>query len=193
MATCRDIVTLGLKQARVIGVNDTPTAGEAEAGMTVLQSLYRSWFDSGEFGFLNDVYKAEDYAAEEQDRITAETGVTITLPTTLSDSSDTYGDGTGQRRAPYELAGIAVVQDSAELSYIWDGSAWVELNSLTLSSTAPLAKYGEAGLAAFFALHYAETFGAPIGPGTKKLADRFISAMRTRRNRANPRAKIEFY
>lgn len=193
MATCRDIVTLGLKQARVIGVNATPTASEADVGMTVLQSLYRSWFDSGEFGFLNDVYKAENYTAEEQDRITAETGVTVTLPTTLSDSSDTYGDGTGQRRAPYELAGVAVVQDGAELSYIWDGSAWVELNSLTLNSTAPLAKYGEAGLAAYFGMHYAEAFGAQIGPGTKKLADRFISAMRTRRNRANPRAKAEFY
>jgi hypothetical protein len=115
------------------------------------------------------------------------------LPTTLSDSSGIYGDGTGQRRAPYELAAIAVVQDGAELSYIWDGSAWVELNSLTLNSAAPLAKYGEAGLAAYFALHYAEMFGSQIGAGTKKLADRFISAMRTRRNRANPRAQAEFY
>ena len=193
MATCRDIVTLGLKQARVVGVSDTPSASEADVGMTVLQSLYRSWFDSGEFGRLTDVYKAADYTAQEQERITAETGVTVTLPTTYSITSGKYGDGTGQRRAPYELAAIAVVKDGAELSYIWDGSAWIELNSLALGDNAPLAKYNEAGLSAFYALHYAETFGAQIGPGTKKLADRFISAMRTRRNRANPRATAEFY
>ncbi len=193
MATCRDIVTKGLKMAKVVGVNATPTASEADLGMDVLQSLYRFWFSSGEFGRMNEVYKEVDYTAKEQDRVTATTGVVITRPVTYQDGSDSYGDGAKARRAPFELAAIEIVQDGAVSSYIWERTAWIELNNLSLNANAPLSHYGDMGLAACFSMHYAETFGAQIGAGQKRLADRFVSAFRIRRNEAAPRTPMEAF
>lgn len=190
--TCRDIITLGLRQAKVIGLTRTPKAHESDIGLDVLQSLYRGWFGAGEFGVLNDVYKAADYTALEQDRVTAETGVTITLPTTYEAVSDAYGDVAGQRRAPRELSAIEIIQDGSVLSYIWERTGWVEINSLTLDANAPLEHYGKGGLAACFAMHYADTFGTQIGAGTKRLADLFKVSMRTRRVSAGKRLAVDY-
>lgn len=193
MATCNDIIALGLRMGRVIGFNETPSAAEADIGMTVLQSLYDGWFIGGEFGQFTQVYKADDYTVEEQDHVTAETGVAVTLPTTFNDSTGEYGDGTGSRRAPYELAAVAVEQDGSETRYVWEGSAWTTLSGKALTDTAPLTKYGEAGLAACFAARYADTFGAAIAPGVAQQARQFMSTMRSRRIAANPRGTAVYY
>ena len=54
--TCRDVVTLDLKQAKLIPVDEVPEDAEASVGMEVLQSLYDSWFTAGEFGVFNPYY-----------------------------------------------------------------------------------------------------------------------------------------
>lgn len=177
MATCRDTVKRGLQMAGVIGVTETPSADESALGLEVLQSLYDSWFESGEFGNLEDVYTATDLTAEEQKRITAPSGVTITLPATL-------GSG-GSLRAPYLLSAVQTVIDGTVTNSIHEHSGWVSLGGLTLSSTAPLSSFGSTGLAACHSVHWCGLFGGQINPGTKLLADRFVSAFRTARNRAH--------
>lgn len=184
MATCREVIALGLKQAGVIPPDESPTAAEAATGLDVLQSLYRGWFSAGEFGSFEEVYTASDRTAQEQERITVEGSVVVTLP-------ESVGDGTA-RRAPYELSAIEVVQSGDVSSYVWERTAWVNVNALTLGDDAPLAHYGQAGLSACFAMHYAEMFGAQIGSGTKRLSDLFKVAFRSRRIAANPRQMATF-
>ena len=189
MATCNDIVSLGLKQAAIIGVSDTPTADEASAGLDVLQSLYDSWFESGEFGNLEDIYSNANVTAEEQQRITAPSGVTVTLPTTIQG-----GNGT---RAPYLLSAVQTVINGVATNSIHEHSGWAALTGLSLSDTAPLAGFGKAGLAACHAVHWTGLFGGSVAPGTKLLADRFVSAFRAARNRAHypsqPPAVVAYY
>ena len=177
MATALDVVTNGLKMAGVLGINDSAEAVEGDLGLDVLQSLYDSWFESGEFGSLADVYVTADTTAEEQQRITAPSGVTITLPSTIGSS--------GNLRAPCLLSAVQTVINGTATSSIHEHSGWVGLNNLTLSSTAPLSSFGAAGLAACHAVHWVGLFGGNISPGTKLLADRFVSAFRTARIRAH--------
>lgn len=177
MATCRDIATRGLQMAGVLGVGEAASASEGELGMEVLQSLYDSWFESGEFGALVDVYKSANATAEEQDRITAPSGVSITLPTTVNTDGDV--------RAPYLLSAVQTVIDGTPTNSIHEHSGWVTLGGLTLNSPAPLSGFGAMGLAACHAVHWSGLFGGQIAPGTKLLADRFVSAFRGARVRSH--------
>lgn len=185
MATCRDIVTRGLQMAGVIGLDETPSASEAELGLEVLQSLYESWIESGEFGRFTDCYSATDLTAEEQQRITVPSGVTVTIP-------DTFGSA-GTLRAPYLLGAIQTVTDGVRATSIYEHEGWVVLEGKTLSDTAPLSGFGSIGLAACHAMHWTGLFGAQISPGTQLLVARFMAAFRSARNAAHPPIPAEFY
>jgi hypothetical protein len=43
MATCLDIITYAMRQARILGAGKDPKAAESEEGMVALQSLYDQW------------------------------------------------------------------------------------------------------------------------------------------------------
>jgi hypothetical protein len=55
-ATCLDIITYAMRQARVLGPGKEPKAAEAEEGMVALQSFYDELVQGGMFGRLEDSY-----------------------------------------------------------------------------------------------------------------------------------------
>lgn len=148
MTTCRDIITQALYRVKVTAVGDEPEAEIAESGLFMLQDVYDSYFASGHFGELNDVYAGADYTALENDRVVSN-GFTITRPTTFEED--------GVLRTIKDLTPLQV--DSAR--FIWEG-AWTPLDGLTLSSAAPLADKGAGGLSCFLAMRWAGTFGGEL-------------------------------
>lgn len=168
MTTCRDIVTLALRQARIVGIGRTPRASEATEGLAALQSLYDSMFADGPLGPFTDVYATEAYTAQENERIIAD-GVTITIPDTIVEN--------GQTRTPKDLTAVIVITDTTQKNYVFSLGRWQVCDSLTLDSTAPLANRDEAGLAALLAMHYSEMFGAELPPMTARRAMDFRGKM----------------
>lgn len=168
MATCRDIVTLGLRQAAIIGLDETPTDGEATHGLKVLQSYYDNLFKSGPLKPLVRKYADADYTANEREHVTAfDAGVTVTIPDTFTDQE------TQKTRAPIELATVVVSTGGSETNYVFSTGAWESASGLTLSSTAPLSGRDEMGLAADFALFFSEAFGGQVGPATLQMGRNF--------------------
>jgi len=164
MTTCRDIVTLALRQARIVGIGRTPRAAEADEGMEALQSLYNSMFSNGPFGPFTEVYATADYTAKENERIIAN-GATITIPDTI-DNYDTV-------RTPADLSAVVVVTDVARKQYVFSLGRWETVHDLTLDSSAPLAERDRTGLAALLAMEYAEMYGAQLTPATTQRGLRF--------------------
>jgi hypothetical protein len=165
MATCRDIVTRALRMTGVLQGDESPDADELRDGLTVLQSLYDSWLVGGMFGRLTDVYEAGDYEALEGQRIYIDSGE-VTLPTEIDDA-----------RKPRDLVAIEAFDDNGRRVWLWDRTAWVQINALTENSDAPLADRGANGLAACLALAYAEEFGAEIKSSAVIQARNFKTAL----------------
>lgn len=180
MATVRDVVTLALRQGRVIGVNGTPTAAEAERGLEAFQAQLNAWVADGMFGRLTDVYLEASDTAKEGRRYRLAAGVTLTIPTIIEGEGGDYGEegeNTSERQ-PLDLSVIeSVTSTGTRTVKLWDRTSWVDLLSLTLESTAPLASRGLAGLAACVAKTYCEMFGRELGPQTAQLARRFEGSL----------------
>jgi hypothetical protein len=183
MTTCRDIVTLALRQARVVGVGRTPRASEADEGMNALQSLYNSMFSKGPLGPFTEVYATEDYTAKEDERIIAD-NATITIPDTI----EVYGE---QDRTPKDLSAVVVITDTTRNQYVFSLGRWEVCHDLTLDSVAPLAERDKTGLAALLAVEYAEMFGASLLPATQMRARRFMGEISGRFSEAKELA--EYY
>jgi hypothetical protein len=171
MTTCRDVITLGLRQARVLGIGREAKAKEADEGLVALRSLYDDMFSSGFLGPFTDIYATSDYTAKENERIIAD-GATITIPDTIEDGSEL--------RVPVDLSAVIVVTDTAQKNYVFSMGRWQVCDGLTLDSEAPLANRGVAGLAALLALTYSEMFGASLQPATGQLAMRFKGSLSNR-------------
>lgn len=167
MATCRTIVTRALRMAGIVDREDDPTAAELRDGMIVLQTLYDGWLTGGMFGRLTDVYEPGDYEAGEGERVFLDTGGTLTLPTEIDND-----------RKPRDLVVIeGFVAGGSRVAYIWDRTAWVQINDLVESDEAPLSNRGENGLAACVALAFADEFGAQVGPGVLMQCRNFKTAL----------------
>tara|TARA_R110000772_G_scaffold89304_1_gene185095 strand:+ start:9791 stop:10384 length:594 start_codon:yes stop_codon:yes gene_type:complete len=196
MATVRDIVKDAFRVAGVIPMGEDPTAAEAEFGLLTLQSMIDSWISNAMFGEWTDVYKTAAYTALEGERVSTTGSPTITRPATYEDGGLEYGDGTGTRRAPKELAAIQVSDATAGtvVTYIFDRTAWVEIETLTLDTTCPLAGYGERGLAANVAVELCSipAFGVQATQGLLRSASAFKTAVRGRRMVTIPVNKAEF-
>jgi len=59
--TCRDIITRGLRKAKVYAAGETPSDDDINDGMDELQNLYEQWISNGMFGRLSDVLTDADY------------------------------------------------------------------------------------------------------------------------------------
>lgn len=164
MTTCREIVTLALRQARIVGIGRTPRAAEADEGMGALISLYNSMFTKGPLGPFTSVYATANYTAKENERIIAD-NVTITIPDTIEEN--------GKTRTPKDLSAVVVITDTTRNQYVFSLGRWEAVHGLTLDSTAPLAERDKFGLAALLAVEYSEMFGASLPPETRARAMRF--------------------
>ncbi len=164
MTTCRDIITLAMRQARIVGMGRVPRASEAGEGMTALQSIYDSMFSDGPLGPFVDVYTTENYTAQENERIIA-VGATVTIPDTIEEYDII--------RAPKDLSAIVTTIDGAQTNRVYSINQWQVCNDLNLDSEPPLANRDEAGLAALLAMYYSEMYGTSLPPMTTRRAMEF--------------------
>ena len=178
MPTCQDVVSHALRLGGVVGIDDIAEAGEGLFAQAELLGMFTGWFEQGMFGTLTDVTKTAAYTANEFERVNAATGITVTLPLTITNDN---------ARAPYDLAAIMVVQDGAAAQWIYD-RAWVRLDTLGLTSICPLSARNMAGLAACLALRITP-FDNKLDPRTNKNAVDFRTSLMLK---ARPQT-VEFF
>lgn len=187
MASCLDIITIAMKQCRVLPSGGVPTAAETEDGMTALQSLYDEWRTGGMFGTLTDYYIADGSTVDAQEgyRYYVASGGTLTPAT--NDYVPQYGDsytecdyasGIGPTRQPRDMALYESVSSTGtQTAKLYDRTGWVDLLGLTSASAAPLSARDTYGLAACLATSggFADLFGAQPGPGVVTLSRHFLT------------------
>ncbi len=189
MPTVRDVITLAMKQARIIAPGEDINADEANDGLLLLQGLYDGWWTGGMFGQLEDVVlSASDEAAPFQ-RIQHPTAAAVTLPTTI-DRDD--GVLPAYDLSPIELFNTTTSTLTRSLFDATRG-AWVNINALTLDSEAPLASRGMDGLAACLALSFAEMFGESLGPMTVRRAALFKTALSMKIGAARTHTEVAWF
>lgn len=204
VATCRDIVTYAMRQARILGVGRTPKGAEAEEGMVALQSFYDELRTNGMFGKLKDTYLTADATAQEGRRYYVPAGVTLTdatndyVPECSDDygcSSDwseddcDYGSSISSTRQPRDLALYEVVKsDGTQTVKLYDRTQWVDLLDLDLDSAAPLASRSAYGLAAALCISggFVSVFGGQPSQTVAALGARFIGGLSAKYGSTHP-------
>lgn len=168
-ATCLDVITYAMRQARIIGLGKEPKAAEAEEGMVALQSLYDEWRTGGMFGGLEDVYLTSDDTAEEGKRYYT-AGYTLTVPTSV------YVDSLGTTRQPRDLTLYESFDGTTQTAKLYDRTAWVDMLGLSLSDIAPMGARNAYGLAACLSTSggFVSAFGAQPGEAVVALARHFL-------------------
>jgi hypothetical protein len=191
-ATCLDIITYAMRQARVLGPGKDPKDAEAEEGLVALQSFYDEMVNGGMFGRLEDSYLTSDDTAEEGKRYLLASGVTLTEPTTIAaeDSTD------GVERQPRDLSLYESVTSTGTRSVrLYDRSAWVDLIDLELSDVAPLSDRGAYGLAAALASSggFIDMFGAQLSPAVLARGKRFLANLSYKLGSTKDRTAAEYF
>jgi hypothetical protein len=201
-ATCLDVVTYAMRQARVLGIGRAPKGAEAEEGMAALQSLYDQLRTGGMFGKLRDVYLTSDATAQEGRRYYVPAGVTLTDATNdyvpqsgvcdydlnsdndpssyATDDCSDYGYYGGSIRQPRDLALYEVVKsDGTQTAKLYDRTQWVDRLDLQLTDIAPLSGRGVYGLAAALCITggFTAAFGGEPSPAVIQLAANFTGSL----------------
>ena len=183
MATCRLIVNSALRKLGRLAAAREPRVADQTDTLAALQGLYGSWVAAGAFGRLTDVVPLTDYVARENERIIRTSAlITVTLPAMVT----SYGEPRpyNEERAAMDARPPrdgAVVQIKDEVggnveTWIYDGTEreWVTIDALQLDKTAPRSGDDPEGLAAVLALEVADMFGADVGAGTMRQANRYL-------------------
>lgn len=187
MFTVRDIVTLAARRGKIVGAGASPTAKEADDGLTTLQGLYEHLFTSGAFGKLTDVLATDAVQAEPWQRIRIDTGGSVVIPDTV--------DGF----PPYDLAPIEVIDTTASpvtrAMYVYEAGVgdWVRLDGLTLNSDAPLATRSKFGLADLLAVFWLESFGGEMPMNIQRGAQAFSRSLMWKLGSDQPIVASEYY
>jgi hypothetical protein len=181
--TCNDIIRMAMSRLRQLRTGEVPTAAEAADGMVTLQAMYDNWVATGLFGRLNDIIPSAAYTAQEQDRVINDGGYVITLPASIIATAPmgTYAPRypderiwsalqTNVPRPPRDYSIIEVLEGGATKRFFYSAHlrSWVRLDSLLLTSGAPLAGRGSAGLASCLAELMADEYGVDAPPGVKR-------------------------
>jgi hypothetical protein len=195
MTTVSDVVTLALRQAKVIGVRATPTSDEGAAGLEAFQAMLDQWVSGGMFGTLEDVYLESSDTAKEGRRYLLKLGAVLTLPSLIEGEGGDYGEeGNATTRQILDLSLVeSVTSAGVRTVSLWDRTAWVTMTGLALADDAPLASRGVTGLAACLARTYCEMFGRELGPNTAMLARRFEGSLSHKFGSTQAKRSAEYF
>lgn len=163
MSTVRDIATRAARWVALVDGQVPLDASIASQALFALQALYGDLITRG--ADLTDVYKSADYTANENERVTNSTSITVTLPSTITDVD------TQTTRPPRDFSTVVVV-GSTPATYVYDANlaAWVHIEGLTLNSAAPWSAFLGQSLAAMLAVFMAEEGGLVVPPACATMA-----------------------
>lgn len=156
--------------------------------MESLKALFQTWVANGMFGRLTDVYKTVAYTAREGERVHTSGSPVITIPTTYRADGEP-----GTDRPPYDLSLIEVQDGATRKTWLYDRSAWVDLQALTLASDCPLAERGIQGLSACVADEILSYVDRELPESAKRSAFRFRHALSYKLGSDRPARVAEFY
>lgn len=188
MTTNLDIIKRAMKKLHVLGSGGNPTSAEAFDGLDALRALYVELIGQGSLGRMNDVLATSDYEAREFDRVHYATGITVTLPTSITVNSCTYDYGFaggyqdwvipnngGSARPPLDRCPIILINttDNTKQYHVWRTSTheWVRIDGLGLQDDFPFADYLEDGFAALLAERLTDEWDQPLGAQTQRQAN----------------------
>lgn len=189
-ATCLDIITYAMRQARVLSLGKEPKANETADGLVALQSLYDEWRTGGMFGTLEDVYLDGDDTAQEGMRYYVPAGFTLTEPTSE------YLDSTEVIRQPRDLSLYeALTSTGTHTAKLYDRTEWVSLLGLELTDTAPLSSRNAYGLAACLATSggFIAMFGGDPSPAVVGLARNFLRNVMSKFGSTQDKIPAEYF
>jgi hypothetical protein len=207
MAKNLDIIKGAMKKIHALASGAEPTAAESADGMAALQSLIVELIGQGSLGRLRDVLATSDYTAKENERVRASTGVTVTIPTTITPELDPCGGpydygfrslpitGTGDR-VPRDRACIVVIDSSGvHTDYVYNAlkGAWVEVQALGQQDDFPFADYLEDGFKALLAERIADDFDQELGAQTALQAARCRQMLAIKPDSASLRTMAEYF
>jgi hypothetical protein len=190
MATCLDIITYAMRQAKILSPGKSPKANEAEEGLVALQALYDQWRTGGMFGTLEDVYLDGDDTAEEGKRYYIPSGFTLT------DATSEYLDSTGTVRQPRDLSLYETLNSTGtQTAKLYDRTQWVSLLGLALTDDAPLSSRNAYGLAACLATSggFMAMFGAELSEPVIALARNFLRSTMSKQGSTQDKFPAEYY
>lgn len=192
MATCRDVIKNAYRKAGIIGVGQNVTAAQSAVALDQLQDLYISLVNDGVMGALTDVYTDVDYTPNEGERVyRATSGVTLTFPATLVDAD------TNLTRAPKDGALIVQVgpADTDAVYKVYDiySASWLTLNSLSLTSQAPLTKSYKTDIEALLGIALTDEASLPPPPLLLQQAKLARYHLARRNNTASSTAQGTFF
>jgi hypothetical protein len=200
VATCSSIINRALRKLGRLGAGRDARQQDAQDALDALRGLYSSWVASGAFGRMSDIIVNADATAGENQRIVRPADVTaeITLPEAYDSAQGYPPPPYGQAwqspvlfeginpniRPPRDGASVSVIDQATGTaqSWLYDGfvKRWVSIDSLTLTSEAPISGADPEGLAACLAVEVADQFSADIPPATVRAAARFMWSMTNR-------------
>lgn len=187
MATCRDIIALAMRMARILPAGREPKAAEAADGLILLQGMYDAWVSGAMFGSMTDTIAIANATAVPGQRIRIDGAFTVTLPTVIEDG--------GAQLPPYDLSLVQIIRTASIETHLYEAmrGAWVRLDALTLDTVAPLSTRGADGLAALLAKRFAEMFGTELGPAFVRRAMQFNGSIIANIASDTPRLATEYY
>jgi hypothetical protein len=188
MTTIRDIITRAHRRANITDAGEALSSEDAQNGLDELQELV---FALPGMRHWTDVLATANYTAGENERIRCSSGVTVTVPTTVSSAQtvlfccndvelicEGYDD-----RAPKDGARVQVIT-SANVSttyyYRADTGEWVTASGLTLAGDVPLNADMHGYLNAMLCLRLCDAQGVQAPPAVVLDAQTGATAMRAR-------------
>lgn len=177
--TCRDVIRLAQKKQGVIRAGGEPTAADASDMLESLKSFYKELITQGAFGQVRSVIASTDVTAGVGQHIanTGATPIVVTLP--LMDEWWWFEPTT-----PADLS-VVVSTDLTDvrLTHLYDAQIqrWIDLETMTLDTEAPLSSRGYDGLASVLAVRTSDLFGDSLmNIQTVKSANSFKLALVSR-------------
>jgi len=211
MTTNLDIIKGAMKKIHVLASGAEPTAAEAADGMAALQSLIVEMIGQGSLGRLTDVLATSNYTAKENERVRASYGVTVTIPSTITQDLEPCGGSYDYgfrympvvdtpNRAPRDRSCIVVVQDNNDGTftttyrvYCASKGLWVTINGLGQQDDFPFADYLEDGFKAMLAERIVDDFDQALGQQTALQAARCRQMLAMKADSTSRRTTAEYF
>lgn len=169
--TVEQLISRALRMNGVKMTGEALTADEGQDGLLSAQLLYYDIIDKG--ADLTDVRISTDYTAGENERVfnTIGTNIPIDLPEYIQDTSLTPDADGNQYRPPADFS-IVSLAGSPRQTHVYDATlgAWVKIEDMALTTTAPWSTQLGQGLSAMLAVVMANEYGLEAKPTTLALA-----------------------
>jgi len=171
----RDLVRQAMSLLGVIGADEDVSSTDMALGVTGVRTMYNDFAVNGMFGRVDSKVIESNYTAGDGgERLTKLSPCTVTLPLFIEENNE--------KRAVKDGA-LVIVNDTGaatRATHFYDGhvARWIDFETLTEASEAPLSSRFFYGLASILARRLAGSFGEALTQEIVAAADNCMDKMR---------------